>query len=191
MLSNKYIKLLCYILIIIIDIAAIVLLIMGISKIAEDDSTGTLFLLMGVIMPILVSVSVYPIFALARIDSNTSDINQKFEYLLDVLTKKADLNEEIEDDEDDFTAEDLPNDSIDEDVDCQDDVLPIDLIYYINKKYDIGLLIDDSIEEIKKKIERIDSKKNTLVITFKARIALAKDIKEIISLIKMHKVINE
>lgn len=211
MLNNKWIKGLCYTLMGFMDVIAIILMIYGISDLLKEDanSIGWIFIIIGIVIPIAVSVGIYPIFALANIDKNFTDINKKYDLIINQMMiankeKFSDVNITIEEklkhvnklDEKNNNISNINNStsSIDESQNMNsvgDEYLPNELVEYLNEKYDLTIDINDSFEIIKMKIQGIDADDNSKTITFKSRSGSSKDVKELISIIKMHKIVNE
>lgn len=184
MFSNKWIRNICYIFSLIIDVLAIILIILGIIKLANNNTLGWVLILGGIIIPIVTIISIYPIFALANIDNNFSELISKFDLIIEQLkTRKANDESVLISQENEYNLyqQEIKQSSVD-DV----DKLHENLFEYINKTYNIKLDKNDSLDAIKIKIDSIDSSSNLNVTILKDRIAVANDIEEIYSLIKMH-----
>ena len=61
---------------------AIVLLLFGIVQLADKNKFGLVWIGFSIIFPLVVTVSLYPVFALASIDENISMLNQKIDKII-------------------------------------------------------------------------------------------------------------
>ena len=82
MINSKGIKILCYIVMGLIIAVSLFLVIFGISQLADKNTSGVIWLVLAIALPLVVTVSLYPIFALANIDENLLRLNQKVDRLL-------------------------------------------------------------------------------------------------------------
>ena len=138
---------------------SILLIFLGIKGVAEKNESSVIWIIFGLILPLIVSISMYPIFALANIDENINCIKQTLnergamiqrsttthetqspKNIID--TPKADSNGDSSYDETKI-LETVPTDRLK------------DIVDFINKKYDIEIEVNDSLETIKLKIANI------------------------------------
>ena len=77
MISGKGIKVLCYIAMSFVFLVAVILLVFGVYGLTNKDWFSIIWIVLGLLLPLVVSVSLYPIFALASIDENIQLLNQR------------------------------------------------------------------------------------------------------------------
>lgn len=89
MINSKGIKLLCKIIMGIVYFFGICSFIAGISSLVDGENIGILYIVLGLLLPLMTTVSLYPIFALANIDENVHLINNKIDLLIGDQSKTA------------------------------------------------------------------------------------------------------
>ena len=193
MINSKGIKILCYIIMGCISIVSLVLIVYGINEMSDDESY-VIFILLGFILPIVFSVTLYPIFALANIDENVREINRKITELdsiflsensnIKILTNESKAENETNTSPVDITIKDAPNQEI-----SQTSILQ-DSIDFINEKYGVDIVMDDDLNTIKIKVCNISENSLSAKILIK-KIMDANNIQDVITAFALHKVANK
>lgn len=179
MINSKGIRILCYIAVGISFVFTLVLSIFAGREMAEEGRVikGIFILLVGLIIPLVTALSLYPIYALSLIESHTSELNANVNLLLEQVKPS---NKEVPCTPSATTpSTTIPSSS-------QVSLLQKDLIDFINHKYDTQIGVDDALDVIKDKILNIEYNTNSVQI-FKKRISSANSIDEIIAIIKLHR----
>lgn len=179
MISGKIVKALCWTLMILFDAIAVGLLIAGIYLMSESHSLGMILFGSGIILPLIIGVILYPVVALASIDENIKEMSKKYDLMLCVLRKTKNNC----DDNKGSTHHELVDES---EVSFN---RHLDLIEYINGKYAIDITVNDSIQDVKNKIDSIEEK-NTSIQIFKQQIRDLSTKESIILAMQIHKTIN-
>lgn len=179
MISSKGIRILCYIAVGISFVFTLVLSIFAGGVMAEEGGLikGIFILLVGLIIPLVTALSLYPIYALSLIESHTSELNANVNLLLEQVKPS---NKEVPCTP--LTA--TPSTTIPSS--SQVSLQKKDLIDFINHKYDTQIGVDDDLDVIKDKILNIEYNTNSVQI-FKKRISSANSIDEIIAIMKLHR----
>lgn len=178
MIKSKGIRILCYIAMGIVYLVSIIMLIYGLSSLAEEDSRslGVLLIVLSIIIPIITSISMYPVFALSLIETNTSKINDNLETIIDLLEKNPTptIPQQTATPHQNYPPMDLTN--------------PLkDALNFINQRYNIQIDISDDLHIIKEKILEINEINSSTQI-FKKRIIDADSKDGVWNIIKMHHV---
>ena len=190
MISSKGIVVLCYILTGFVFTAAIVLFFVGIVQLADKSAIGGLLIAISLVLPLVVSISLYPIFALANIDVNVASINEK----IDRITKNS--KEITQEKQNDPPKTDLshnfftPAPKREEAKEDNNLFKYAEAIDYVNKRYGISIFSKDDIDTIKEKVASIDGGGFSALI-LKRKVEEATSIDEIINVFVMHKVAND
>ena len=179
MIKSNAIKILCYVIMIFSVLVSILFLITIIdlaTKIEIFDPT--LLILFALFFPLLTSVSLYPIFALANIDESLSKLNEKLDkiiYLNNHESKMSGRHEKsisskpcTEPISSFFSAENTQNKKINE------------AVQYINNKYGTDISLEDEYQTIKEKIQKINNTSFACDI-LKKKVSIAKNKEEIIN----------
>jgi uncharacterized membrane protein required for colicin V production len=90
MINSKGIKILCKVIMGIVYVLCGFSIVAGISSLVDDEKIGILYIVLGILLPLITTVSLYPIFALANIDENIQSLNSKIESLF-VTSQKIDF----------------------------------------------------------------------------------------------------
>lgn len=187
MITSKGIKILCYITMGMVYLLSIALLAVGINYLIDENSLSALFIAAGLILPLAITVSLYPLFALANIDKNLALISKK------IAAISADKTEFPQD----CTAP--PAHSIEKSMPVTEEklapepqrvILPQELMAFLKAKYGVSLEDSDEADVIKAKIMAIPQD-TTQVNSLKNKILSAKNMEEIVSALKMHKVAHQ
>ena len=190
MISNKGIKVLCYIVMVCALLVSCVLIILGIKGMIDENRFSAIWMAFGIALPLVASVSLYPIFALANIDENLILLNQKW----DVIASKVLCNTKSEES---ATTEVLLENKING---SSEDIISIensskrtiqvdklhDAIEFINQKYGINIDVDDSLDAIKFKISQISDNSSSANILIQ-KVSNACNIETIASAFILHK----
>ncbi len=208
MFSSKIIKTICYIIISIACLAAVILIVVGANFLADREKGAWIYIACGILLPFLSIVWVFPIFALANIDINV--VNMKTE--MESLNKKVDQidscssikNEENCKENSIFKGEthivdenpirlanskvDVPQKELNRNV-LQTNIYK-ESLNFINKKYGVNISEDDDVGVVKEKIESIEYQTTSFAI-LKNKIRKADGFSEIANAIIMHKTAND
>ena len=178
MINSKSVRILCYIAVGISFVFTLVLSIFAGKEMAEGRVIkGIFILLVGLIIPLVTALSLYPIYALSLIESHTSELNANVNLLLEQVKPS---NKEVPCTPSATTPSNtIPSSS-------QVSLPQKDLIDFINHKYDTQIGVDDALDVIKDKILNIEYNTNSVQI-FKKRISSANSIDEIIAIMKLHR----
>lgn len=185
MFSSKFIKLLCKIALFCVYAFAIFCIVYGVKNTEDGNSVNKFFVLIGVLIPIFATISIYPLFALANIDENLSLLNEKMDIKLE-----NDRRYRYESTEKEKTHASKNNNEIEENI------VPVnkkqrltqDVVDFINERYNISLTLDDDVETIKIKITNINEKLTTAEM-LKNKVLSANSEEAIFSALNMHKAI--
>ena len=77
MISSKGIKILCYIIVGFSILISAILVLFGIQQATDKNQISIVLIILGVLIPLFTSISLYPIFALANIDENLHLLTNK------------------------------------------------------------------------------------------------------------------
>lgn len=187
MLKSKGIRILCYIEMGVVYVLSVILVILGIADIADEKVfLGVIFLIAGLVMPLTVSVSLYPVFALSLIESNTSSLNDKLGDIIELLEKTNTLYipPVVEQSTISTNKKTEPIETVESSV--LSPTYAQEAIDFINKKYNIRIRLSDDMSSIKEKVSTIDDEIEYARI-FKKRVNEAESLSEIMSSIKLLK----
>ena len=84
MFTSKIVKKICYTILILELIAAVVMIVLGIEGVIKKEAGGALLLIIGIVLPIVALLSIYPTLALTNIDENLQELNEKVD---DIISK--------------------------------------------------------------------------------------------------------
>ena len=153
----------------------------GLSHIRNDNYFYPLIVVGGAfVFALFVTISVYPLYAMANMSERLESIEETVKQIeINILmnqNKKAENSFQKKN-----TIENFSTPNIGVAVSLQDTV------EFVNNKYGIDLRLDDSCEELKRKIQtiKIDSPQ---VIRFINKVSEAESEMEIFSILRMHKV---
>ncbi len=184
MISGKIVKAFAWIIMIIFDLIAVCLLIAGAFRMG--DIVGAILFGSGMLLPLIIGVMLYPMVALASIDENVKEMNQKYDSVLRIL--RANRNKSCDDNNDSpIYHESTKTQVLTTEVNLNQH---LDLIKYVNVKYNLDITSEDSIEILKNKIESIEEKGSSVQV-LKKKIAELNTIESILLAIQIHKTIND
>ena len=214
MINSKGIKILCYITMGVVALISLVLVISSIGELIDGNSFSIIYLLLGFVLPLVVTVSLYPIFALANIEERVRSIDEKTNALLanelicsDTESENVDLSEcsvDLKESVDlevntSFDAEFSPNSAKPVVTDYKSNETSeaeltevfkspkfAEAIDFINRKYGTDINPQDDFQLIKSKINNIESSTSSVEI-FKSKVLKAVSNREIANIIIMHK----
>lgn len=188
MINSKGIKILCYIIMGFIYVLSFLMILFGIVAMLEDKgSFYGIFVFLGFLLPITVTVSLYPIFALANIDENLDLLNRIARQIVinrNQWSKEQTGSCQIREEACDYVSE---SESKEETVLYHISDLE-KAINYVNLKYQISICVDDSIEEIKTEIAGIADGSFSAEL-LKSRVAEANTKAEILKIFINHRVL--
>ena len=182
---SKFIKIYCYALMGLSTLASLALLIAGLVSLADEGNLAWFFIILGIVLPLASIISLYPLFALSRIDENLCSLTEKVNSLTQVpvtaKNKEASHKPFIQD------KKPIQSQPLFEHIPPSLSSSFQDTISFINKKYSINLCEDDNIDLIKEKIASIENPSFSVVI-LQSKIASAATKEEAINLLNMHRV---
>ena len=82
MIIAKYIKIFCCVLMAVVLLISTALFFLGVSGLSDGSRVAIVWFVLSAALPLIVSVALYPIFALASIDENIAKMNQKMDTLI-------------------------------------------------------------------------------------------------------------
>lgn len=192
MINSKWMRILCYIAMGFSCLVALILLIFGLGNLADENKVlGIVFVILGILLPIITSISLYPIFALSLIETNTSEMKEQLNLIVALLKL---ISQGVHKSQNEPTpappqSEPLisftPPPTNAESIDSLNDA-----INFINQEYNLDLDITDNLITLQEKILKADSLEYKGQI-FKKRILEATTLNEVYSVIKMHRTINK
>ena len=184
MIKSKEIKVLCYIATGISYILSLGLIAYGIYELTEEKTVqGLIKLLIGILVPLLVNISMYPIWALSQIECHTSDLNDKLEKIIILKTLES-TSQSTTIPSQKNTPTDRAQSNSSATTGNNADALN-EAIDFINREYNIQIESTDDLKDIKEKISNIDAIDNSTQI-FKERIDNATSVRQMFAIIKLH-----
>lgn len=181
MIKHSGIKSICHFLMAMMYFISIIILILGFSICFDEKHKlhyfGILIIIGSILLPIVVTVALYPIFALANIDQNTEEINKKLDL---IINSKEENNKNDEFNNDNQESHENKNDHnnqnfyTDHHNDTQIDQETIEVIETLENIISSEL----NIEEMKYQIYNIKSDDN-MVLLLKKRVANDKTKKDV------------
>ncbi len=197
MFDRNYIRIICRIIFGLACVIAALLVIFGCVMIVDDSvGFGVVMIVAGLITPVTTTISLYPLFALSSIESNTAELEEKLDKIVELL--KASATEASQPNEPHSSSHVSIMDIIKErnnvkrmsadSVSIKKDTIS-DAMNFINKKYNIHLVDSDNLLAIKEKTANI-SDADKSVQTLKKRISEAETLDEAVSLLKMHYIVH-
>lgn len=193
MIKSKGIRILCYIVMGITYFLAVILVICGcVALIEEKFGFGIVLILIGIIIPLTVTLSLYSVYALSLIESHTSKLNDNIEQILKLHGNSSNDNcTQTKTPFSSTTAVPAPK-PLQPLIPVPPPILPAEevAINFINKKYNIQIELSDDLNMIKEKISTIEAVDNSVQI-FQRRINSTVSFDEALSIIKMHHVVNK
>lgn len=192
MISSKGIKILCYIIMALAFVASFVLLIMGVLWAIDGSKASIAVLIIAVVFPLGVTVSLYPIFALANVDENLASLNGTVEELVHKISLKIPENgapsSEIGSNSSAvIPAQDKPANSAYKQYNPAKTYTEKETVEYVNAKYGLNISLDDSCETIKEKVAAMNAT-GFYIIVLQRKVAEAQTKEEIINYFAMHHV---
>ena len=193
MISSKSIKLLCYIVLGLSLVPSLILVIVGINGLLDKNWFSSIWIALGMLIPLVASVSLYPIFALANIDENVSSLNKKVDSLISKSTRhisvKTTDNNVGDHDKNETKQETDTHQHKQHTVSDKREskhVIPQDILDFINTKYQTCINSDDDLYTIKSKISNIsDNSRSTEILRHK--IANSTNLNDVTSAFVLHK----
>ena len=175
MINSNGIKILCYIIMGIAFIASIAFIVVGILGLVNNQPLSALWILAGICSPLITSVSLYPIFALANIEENVCQLSETLNKIINKnhfertnhLSKSANTNYAYEEQQ-----------------------LTQDIIDFINSRYQTQINIYDSLDTIKFKISSINATSSSVNILTR-KVAEAQTISAVAKAFVLHRATNE
>ena len=198
---SKYIKILCYTLIVISCVIGFVLILLGLSRISDEEKSSTwwVFVIAGILVPLISAVNIYPLLALSQIEENLTYLNHQIDDFSDSTnTKLSKIIHKV-----DMLTQQQRQDC--NDLECPtilkhtnqtnsngeaSHILSMEAVNFINQKYNANVSISDDISIIKQKILQIDHNSSSVFI-LKNKVCSAQTKKEIIDSFILHRMINE
>lgn len=187
MIKHSGIKNICYFLMAMTYFISVIALIYGLSICFDKGNIlndfGMLIVLGSILFPFAVTVALYPIFALANIDQNTEEINQKLDLLInnkDENNKDDDFNNSSQESNKNNTDYNNQNFYTDHHNNKKIDSKMIEVI----EELEIIILSNLDVEEMKYQIYNIKSDDN-MVVLLKKRVATDKTKEEIFKSINL------
>ena len=104
MISSKGIRTLCGVIMVICYVLAFFAILYGCLNLEE----GIWLIAMGILVPLIVSVALYPVYALSLIESDTEDISYKLDRIIELLENNSSSPSTQQNDEEpqeDFVAD--------------------------------------------------------------------------------------
>ncbi len=133
MISDKGIRRLCYAFMVVIYIISVFFLLLGISNLLDENETtnGWILIVFGIVLPLITTISLYPIFTLANINQNLVLLNEKVDTVIknqDQKPKEASFAEQAETLFDEQTETDFEecyyeSEQIDDGMNVNDDLM--------------------------------------------------------------------
>lgn len=180
MITSKGVRILCSIAVGISYFVAVILLVAGIVILSgEQYLLGVICVFLGVVLPLVANLAVYPLFALSQMESNIANLNNDLSEIYELLrsTPHTSLNPNLPHTLPVFEPATTPT------------VSDEDAIDFINKKYNLNINMSDDVFSIKEKIANIETTNHSIEI-FKNRVTCAKSYDDIIVAIKNHRVVS-
>lgn len=195
MITHKGIKNICAIVMGLCYAATVILILLGISFLskyieAQNNQphnlnnlyTGLILIVIAILCPLITTISLYPIFALANIDEHTEQLDYKFNIFLNKMDEIMNQNKQLEKEKNDLNDQ-IKDKDISE-IKLADDTIT-DLFNYLNELHHTNILVTDEIEIIKEKINNINEE-NNLIKILKERTNNCSTLDEIVNVIKLY-----
>ena len=190
MIGSKGIRILCYILMTLVLWISLVGLIGGIVLVVDGSKLGWIIVAASVVFPLAITVSLYPIYALSKIESSLSDVQKKvisiaayekrIHRLLENQFEKEDEEDMVEGTE---TLVEAFADSLSQ-VDYEK------VMDFMERYYGVELNLFDDLTFVKEKVNAI-AHESVSVGILKNNIDAAKTIKEAFYILNMHRIVHE
>ena len=195
MINGKGIRLLCKILMTIVCILSIISLIAGICLlISEENWFYLIFIIVGIVFPLVTTVSLYPIYALANIDENLILLNKKIDRVFgEGISKPSQPTEPI------VLKNDIPTESqptqsrneakkVDREYQVNDKRVQ-EAINFVNSRYGTDIRLEDEFEVIVRKVCHIGERTSSVII-FQKNVCSARTKQEVLNAIIKHNAVN-
>ena len=171
----------------IIGLISIIFILLGIHKMLDEDKSSFVWLILGLALPLVVSVTLYPIYALANIDENIRMLNEKLDTIVSNVLPDTSKNGKKELPPQNITSSNNTPTNEQQNNKTIPTVKAQDAIDFINKKYGIDISIDDNLDNIKFKVLQISDSSSSIRILIQ-KISNATDIETVIEAFILHKV---
>lgn len=198
MIKSKGIRILCYIAVGISYFASLCFLIAGINRLIDESFLAAIiYIILCAIIPLVTNLSLYPIFALSLIESNTASLNDKLDDMISLLEDmsmpRSSQNNSSESTKVAPTPMISPNPTQKDETPTfvSNDNQPehvVQAIDFVNKKYNLHIDLRDDYFLIKEKISKIQATNKSVAI-FKNRVIDATSYDDVISAINIHRVV--
>ena len=191
MINSKWIRTLCYIVVGMVCLLALMLIIFGISALADERTiSGVIFIITGILAPFIICVSMYPIFALSLIETSTSNIKNHLEHIVYLLESKPKVVAPAQDSPPLTTPQHTPSNISPTQATDENNIDSLEeAIHFINQEYNIDIDVADNLGTIQEKILNTNSLGAKGQI-FRKRILAANSLDEVYSAIKIHRTIH-
>ena len=146
----------------------------------KEFKQGAATLFVGLIIPFITTLSIYPISALSLIESHVSSVDAKLEQVLKLLPALRSNQSS--------SSNAKPTQPPTSQAPLEPTSKFCEAVTFLNQWYDIQIDPSDDIETLKEKIAEIDSDDKSSQI-FKNRVANASSIDEVRSIVNMHYVV--
>lgn len=172
---SRFAKVLCCVIFVLIGIICVATIIYSVCEIIMGNKLAVVFLLAAIIIPLMVFVFLFPIWALANIDINVVSIRRNIVGVEKESRIDNVFHEEISH---------LKNNSGEEKTEKRTREIDEELINFFYDRYNVKLNREDSVEEIKTKIFSIQ---NPITNTLKNRIEQRSEKNEVIADLRNHR----
>jgi len=193
MISGKGIKVLCYVIMGFVFVLSIFLIIFSIIGMIAKNWISVIWLIVGLLLPLINTVSLYPLFVLANIDDKLSLLNKKVDTIVskkysgeskrDIITGNQTQDKKTIDK---MIISETGKEQIEKSNKL---ILSQDILDFINQKYKIHIELDDSLDIIKFKISSINEKSSTANILIQ-KIVNANNMEDVSSAFILHKAVH-
>ena len=200
MIYSKFIKIICYIVMGIVCLAALVLLFAGVDSIFEEDLSigrGIGLIVVSLIIPLIALISLYPIFALANIDENLQSLKNKVDSIIgdtnsfetNECNKDFNKSKEFEENPINRYYENKIDNKQDIEMHDNNDILDVSVlaIEYFNDKFNLDLDSEDDYQTTAEKIYSIEDNSPSIQ-TLKLQISEANTRKEVYKILNKYRV---
>ena len=186
MFSSKGMKTFCNVVAIVAYVLSAIAMIYGVAQFSGNSILQLVAVVGAFVFAIVVTISLYPLYALADMSEKLESIERKmerFEFGDNSAVNYVEKTEELFKSNRDDTDKEEYRKKRGVEVSLQD------VFEFVNNRYDINLRLDDSYEELKAKIESIEDTSPQALRLIK-KVSEAKSTIEIISFLRMHKATN-
>ena len=201
MIGSKGIRVFCYIIMTIAYIASVVLLILGIEAVGGrgSNSMGWTLIIAGIALPLTTTISLYPIFALSKMEDSLSDLSEEVKKISYALERQVPQNVPYAQVPPPSAYPAPPTPSAPPAPSAPNCQMPPrmpnsaptqgntqDAIAYLNSTYHLNLSVADDLSTLKNKIASIaDANFGTLIL--KQKVAESVTVEQVYSVFVLHK----